>query len=189
MHGMEVEGLYLGRLWDFFLQHKSGNFSIKKSTRPAFSHRKPANHIKRRDFIQTFDQNRYIELDRFDINTIYGTITWFYSDKNLKNIGVIPSQLANELVALLGDIKGHNTIEICYKSLNNVDVFDSFVTPVNRRIEIAFKVRKALELAVSESLDHQQVNVNPNYFPPSHYANLKFLLEHFGKISLYWRSF
>lgn len=75
-----------------------------------------------------------------------------------------------------------------------IEVFDRFVTSFEKRRDICLKIRQILVKAVKESLDERvpvsfsQSFISPNYFPPSHYVNFKFLVEHFGKMSQYCRG-
>ena len=61
-------------------------------------YRIPANARERKELVQQFDQNPYLDLTKFSINTICGAVTWFHSEKNLKHPVVSPNlakQLAN----------------------------------------------------------------------------------------------
>lgn len=170
-------------------------------------YRKPCKVSNRKEFIKLFDQNKYIDFDRFDISTIYGTITWFYGE-NLTKQGIsrglsfgnsiISKGLTDSLISLLGkDEITH--IKVRFKSVKDVNnpnknivVFDKFLTNSEMRRSIARSVREQIVRAIKYNLDFQHIQqtvnviknktVNSNYFPPSHYVNLKFLLQHFGNL-------
>lgn len=141
-------------------------------------YRIPANARERKELVQQFDQNPYLDLTKFSINTICGAVTWFYSEKNLKHPVVSPN-LAKQLA---------NTLGISPPMTKNIWKTEE------SSLEVCNEIRKIIVNAVSRSLNqsgktnkHSASLAGGNellndYFPPAHYKSLKHMFLHLSRL-------